>query len=110
MTKFLPAVFLAAAMSAPWVHAKEAHQKAAAGASQAAQSLSEGEVRKVDKDAKKLTIKHGPLENLDMPAMTMVFQVKDPAVLDQVKQGDKVKFVAEKQGAAYVVTQIEPAK
>jgi Cu/Ag efflux protein CusF len=45
-----------------------------------------------------------------MPAMTMVFQVGDPAMLDRVKQGDKVKFVAEKQGAAYVVTQIEPAK
>lgn len=45
-------------------------------------AASEGEVRKVDKDAKKITIKHGPLQNLDMPAMTMVFQVKDPAMLD----------------------------
>jgi Cu(I)/Ag(I) efflux system protein CusF len=76
----------------------------------ASQALSEGEVRKVDKDAKKITIRHGPLANLDMPAMTMVFQVKDPAMLDQVKAGDKVKFEAEKVGGAFTVTKIEPAK
>ena len=75
-----------------------------------AAALSEGEVRKVDKDAKKITIKHGPLENLDMPAMTMVFQVKDPGVLDQLKAGDKVRFRAEKIGGAYTVTKIEPVK
>ena len=79
-------------------------------AQQAAGALSDGEVRKVDKDAKKITIRHGPLANLDMPAMTMVFQVKDPAMLDQVKTGDKVKFQAEKVGGAFTVTQIEPAK
>lgn len=72
--------------------------------------LSDGEVRKVDKDAKKITIKHGPLANLDMPPMTMVFQVKDPAMLAQVKAGDKVKFRAEKLGGAYTVTRIEPGK
>ena len=72
-------------------------------------ALSDGEVRKVDKDAKKITIKHGPLQKLDMPAMTMVFQVKDPAILDQVKVGDKVKFEAEKIGGAFTVTRIEPA-
>jgi Cu(I)/Ag(I) efflux system protein CusF len=73
-------------------------------------ALSDGEVRKVDKDAKKITIKHGPLANLDMPPMTMVFQVSDPAILNQVKAGDKVKFQAEKVGSAYTVTKIEPAK
>ena len=72
--------------------------------------MADGEVRKVDKDAKKITIKHGPLANLDMPPMTMVFQVKDPAMLDQVKAGDKVKFQAEKVGGAFTVTKIEPAK
>jgi Cu/Ag efflux protein CusF len=70
----------------------------------------EGEVRKVDKDAKKITIKHGPLEKLDMPAMTMVFQVKDPAMLDQVKAGDRIKFEAEKVGGAFTVMKIEPVK
>ena len=72
--------------------------------------LNDGEVRKVDKDAKKITIKHGPLASLDMPAMTMVFQVKDPAMLEQVKAGDKVKFEAQKIGGAFTVTKIEPAK
>ena len=76
----------------------------------AAGALSEGQVRKVDKSAKKITIKHGPLANLDMPAMTMVFQVKDPTMLEQVKAGDKVKFQVEKVGAAYTVTRIEPVK
>ena len=72
--------------------------------------LVEGEIRKVDKSAKKLTIKHGAMPNLDMPAMTMVFQVKDPAMLEQVKAGDKVKFEAQKLGGAYTVTKIEAAK
>ena len=70
----------------------------------------DGEVRKVDKDAKKITIKHGPMPSLDMPAMTMVFQVKDPAMLEQVKAGDKVKFEAQKLGGAFTVTKIEAAK
>jgi Cu(I)/Ag(I) efflux system periplasmic protein CusF len=72
--------------------------------------LSEGEVRKVDKEAKKITIKHGPIANLDMPPMTMVFQVKDAALLDNVKAGDKINFVAEKAGGQFTVTRIEPAK
>ena len=70
----------------------------------------EGEVRKVDKEAKKITIKHEPMPKFDMPGMTMVFQVKDPALLDKVKAGDKVKFQAEKLGGAFTVTGIEPAK
>jgi Cu(I)/Ag(I) efflux system periplasmic protein CusF len=72
-------------------------------------TLVDGEIRKVDKDAKKITIKHGPLRSLDMPAMTMVFRVKEPAMLDQVKAGDKVKFQAEKIGGAFTVTRIEQA-
>lgn len=75
-----------------------------------ADALSDGEVRRVDKEAKKITIRHGPLANLDMPPMTMVFQVKDPAMLEQVKAGDKIKFQAEKVGGAFTVTKIEPAK
>ena len=73
-------------------------------------SLTEGEVRRVDKEAKKLTIRHGPIANLDMPPMTMVFQVPDAAVLDSVKAGDKIRFQAEKSGGAYTATKIEPAK
>jgi Cu/Ag efflux protein CusF len=69
--------------------------------------LADGEIRRVDKEAKKLTIKHGPIANLDMPPMTMVFQVKDPAMLERVKAGDRIKFSAEKVGGAYTVTSIE---
>ena len=72
--------------------------------------LAEGEVRKVDKDAKKITIRHGPIQSLDMPALTMVFLVKDLALLDKVKTGDKVRFVAEKTGGADTVTHVESAK
>lgn len=76
----------------------------------AAASMSEGEVRKVDKDAGKITLKHGPISNLGMPPMTMVFQVKDRALLDKVKAGDKVQFTAEQNAGSYVVTGIEAAK
>src|SRR5712671_4900199 len=65
--------------------------------------MTQGEIRKVDKDARKLTIKHGPLTNLEMPAMTMVFRVKDPAILDKVKEGDKVKFVASRENGEITV-------
>lgn len=69
-------------------------------------SMTDGEVRKVDKDAQKLTLRHGPIQNLDMPGMTMVFRVKDPALLDRVKTGDKVKFAAETIDGAITVTDI----
>ena len=72
-------------------------------------ALSEAEVRKVDLGARKITLKHGPIKNLDMPPMTMVFQVKDAALLDKVSAGDKVRFTAEQQQGAYVVTGIEKA-
>ncbi|MES2117120.1 MAG: copper-binding protein [Pseudomonadota bacterium] len=72
-------------------------------------AMSEGEIRKVDKDLGKLTIKHGELKNLGMGAMTMVFRAKEPAMLDQVKQGDKVRFVAELVGGALTVTSIQTA-
>jgi Cu/Ag efflux protein CusF len=72
--------------------------------------MSDGEVRKVDKGAGKVTIKHGPLQNLDMPAMTMVFRVNDPAMLDQLNVGDKIKFAADKIDGALTVTEIQASK
>jgi Cu(I)/Ag(I) efflux system protein CusF len=72
--------------------------------------LTEAEVRKVDKDSGKVTLKHAPIENLDMPAMTMVFQLRDKAMLDQVKAGDKVRFAADKVQGAFTILQIEPAQ
>lgn len=79
-------------------------------ATAATSDMAEGEIRKVDMENKKITIKHGTIKNLDMPGMTMVFQVKDPAMLEKVKTGDKVRFSAEKSGGAIVVTDIKPAQ
>lgn len=75
-----------------------------------AQAMADGEVRKIDKDNKKITLKHGEIKSLDMPPMMMVFQVKDPALLDKVKAGDKVQFNVVKEGAKLTVTEIKPAK
>ena len=72
--------------------------------------MTEGEVRKIDKDAGKVTLRHGPIQNLDMPAMSMVFRVADPKMLDQVREGDKVRFSAERSGGAITVTRIETIK
>jgi Cu(I)/Ag(I) efflux system protein CusF len=70
-----------------------------------------GEVRKVDTSAQKITLKHGPIKKLGMDeAMTMVFRVQDPAMLEALKAGDKVRFDAENLNGAYTVTKIEKAK
>ena len=76
----------------------------------AAVPQSEGEVRKVDKEQGKVTLRHGPLETLGMPAMTMVFKAADPKLLDGLKEGDKVTFTAEKVHGAIAVTAIQPVK
>lgn len=72
-------------------------------------AMTNGEVRKVDKGQGKVTIRHEPLKNLDMPAMTMVFRVKDPTMLEKVKDGDRIRFVAERIDGAITVVQWEPA-
>lgn len=73
-------------------------------------TLSEGGIQKVDKDTGKLTIKHGPLNNLGMPAMTMAFKVQDPAMLDQVKVGEQVRFRAERANGSLVITKLQVSK
>lgn len=74
-----------------------------------ADALSEGVVRKIDPASGKITLKHGPLANLNMPAMTMVFKVQSPDMLQKVKVGDAVKFRVENLQGAYTVTLIERA-
>lgn len=76
----------------------------------AAALAAEGEVMKVDADQGKITLKHGPIENLGMPGMTMVFKAGDPAMTAQVKAGDKVKFEADKIDGAITVTKIAKKK
>ena len=68
-----------------------------------------GEVRKVDRDNLKITIKHGEIKSFDMPAMTMVFTVKDPVLLDAAKPGNKVRFSVAREDGKFVVTAIELA-
>ena len=69
-------------------------------------NMVKGEVVKVDKAAGKVTLKHGPIKNLEMESMTMVFRVADPAMLDKVKAGDKVEFEADRVNGAITVTKI----
>jgi len=75
-----------------------------------AKEMADAEVRRVDKDAKKVTLKHGPIKSLDMPSMTMVFQVRDEKLFDKLVAGEKIKFVAEQLQGAYVVTEVEKAE
>ena len=71
-----------------------------------------GEVKKIDEAAGKVTLKHGPIKNLDMEedGMTMVFRVQDPAMLKQVKVGDKVQFEAERASAGITITKMQKGK
>jgi Cu/Ag efflux protein CusF len=108
----LPIATLLAALAVPAMAQQRtedhpAHHPAAAAS---AADMTEGEIRKVDKDTKKLTIKHGEIKNLDMPPMTMVFQVTDAAMLDRVKAGDKIRFVVQKSDTGFVVTDLQVAK
>lgn len=83
---------------------------AVAALAQTVSDPTDGEVRKIDKDTKKVTLRHAEIKALDMPPMTMVFQVKDPAMLEQLKVGDKVKFRAENKGGTLTVIEIQPVK
>ena len=109
MKRFITYSFIfAAALASPYTLASGDHASHEATQIVAqATALSEGEVKKVDKELGKLTIKHGVLENLGMPAMTMIFRVKDPATLDQVKPGDRIRFLAEKIDGGITVTKLE---
>jgi Cu/Ag efflux protein CusF len=70
-----------------------------------------GEVKKIDESAGKITLKHGPAKSLGMDeGMTMVYRAKDPAMLKQVKVGDKVSFEAEEAGGGYTVTKLQKSK
>ena len=75
-----------------------------------AQGLTDAEVRKVDKPAARITLKHGEIKALDMPAMTLAYRVKDPAMLDKVQAGDHVRFAAERVNSQYTITTLEVVK
>ena len=102
----------ASAASLPALAANDhgSHGSHVAKGADAATEMTDGEIRKVDKENGKLTIKHAEIKSLDMPGMTMVFQVKDKAMLDKVQAGDKVKFKAASESGKFTVTELEAVK
>lgn len=121
LTRAATATLAAGAIIALWlasapVQAQQGHDAhhghgapaAAAKAADAAQfAPSEGEVKRLDKAGKRVTIAHGPLENLGMPPMTMAFEVEDAALVDALKVGDRIRFVAGKEGRRYTARDVE---
>lgn len=89
---------------------KDKMPMAAAPNMAAAPGMTDGEIRKIDKENGKVTIKHAEIKNLDMPPMSMVFNVKDKALLDKVQVGEKIQFVVIMDAGKMVVTDIKPGK
>ena len=113
LTLFTTFLFACASAQAADDHSSHAGHATAAQPTtlaQAGAAMTDAEVRKVDKDQGKITLKHREIKNLDMPPMTMVFRIKDPAMLGKVKEGDKIRFSADKVGGQYTVTGIETKK
>jgi len=112
-SRLLALTSIACLLFAPATYAagdSSADNAAATTSAESGQAMTAGVVMKVDKGAGKVTIRHGPIGNLGMPKMTMVFRVKDPAMLDRLKEGDEIRFVADKVDGAYTVIQFEPVK
>ena len=101
---------LLAGTSVSYAASHAAAPSATASAAASALPMVSAEVRKVDLENKKINLKHGEIKNLDMPGMTMVFQVKNIAMLENIKAGDKVMFTADKVDGAFMVMSIEKAK
>lgn len=108
MKNLLIATLLGSAVAFPAFAAQPAAP--APERAEVAAPLSQGEVRKIDLAAQKITLRHGPIQSVGMPPMTMVFSVREAALLDGVKAGDKVRFQVEKQGNQYVVTELHVAQ
>ena len=111
MKRLLISLFVASSFVAPAISQEKAEDHGAhhPPAVVSPADMADGEVRKVDRDARKVTIRHGEIKSLDMPPMTMVFQVKETALLDKLKAGDKIRFVAEKSATGYMVTDVQAA-
>ncbi|MBK5104851.1 MAG: copper-binding protein [Burkholderiales bacterium] len=85
-------------------------KKEAKPAAAASSALTEGEVLRIDKAAGTATIKHGPMTKLDMPAMAMPYKVRDKAVLDGLRPGDKIAFEVDSVGGVFTVVRLEKRK
>lgn len=102
----LPAMAQTAADHSKMDHGKMDHGKMGMAATPA---VADGEVRKIDKENGKITIRHGEIKHMDMPPMTMVFTAKDKALLDKVQVGQKIQFTVVHEGGKMVVTDMQPA-
>ena len=112
-SRLLALISIACLLFAPGSYAagdSSADNATGTASTESGKAMTSGVVKKVDKGAGKVTISHGPLENLGMPKMTMVFRVKDPAMLDRLKEGDQILFVAERVDGAFTVMSFEAAK
>jgi Cu/Ag efflux protein CusF len=107
---FAVALVAALGLTGPGFAANGHDERHAGAPMPSAATMSEGTVRRIDKAAGKLTIAHGPLENLGMPPMTMVFRVSDPAMLDRVGTGDRIRFIAERRDGMFSVVALEAAE
>jgi Cu(I)/Ag(I) efflux system protein CusF len=90
--------------------AHEGHHATSQGSNKTTSKMSSGTVKKLDPATDRITIAHGPLENLNMPPMTMAFKVQDRAMLSMVKPGDKIDFNAADIDGTLTVTAIERSK
>jgi len=113
MKQLIPSLLITLTVAVPAMAQQKteehtAHHPAASASSATggASDMTEGEVRKIDKAQSKITLKHAEIKSLDMPPMTMVFNVKDKAVLDSVQPGDKVKFKAVNEAGKFTVTEL----
>lgn len=102
-------LIIALAFAAAPALAQHTGHGAAKPAASAAGEMSDGEVRRIDKSRGTVLLKHGEIKNIGMGAMTMSFKLKDPAMAEQLKEGDKVKFTAEQKGDDLIVTSIRKA-
>jgi len=107
----LPAMAQTAADHSKMDHGKMDHSKMEHGkmGMAATPAVADGEVRKIDKENGKITIRHGEIKHMDMPPMTMVFTAKDKALLDKVQVGQKIQFTVVHEGGKMVVTDMQPA-
>jgi Cu/Ag efflux protein CusF len=111
-SKLTLAIVMSAASSVAFAQDYHAGHGAAHAGHEAPASaeLTDGEVKKIDKEAGKITLRHGEIKNLNMGAMTMVLRVKDASMLDQVKVGDNVKFAADRVNGAVTIVQMQKAQ
>lgn len=101
---------LAAPLAPAWAGGKAMHDGMSMPATDVhgmAVATAEGVVRKVDREAGKVTLRHGAIESLNMPPMTMVYRVSRPALMDGIKAGDRVRFELETRDGMSVLTRIE---